>query len=106
MTTSTAGADVRRPLMSIGGRWTAAASGRTLSVVDPSTEETIGHVPAGDAVDVARAVEAAGEAGRSWRSTTWKARADLLRALADRIDDCREELAQLDAAPARRRAQG
>jgi len=97
MTTSTTDPDVRRPLMSIGGRWTAAASGRTLPVVDPSTEETIGQIPAGDAADVASAVEAAGDAGRAWRSTTWKARAELLRELADRIDDCREELAQLDA---------
>ncbi len=85
------------PLMHIGGLWTPAASGRTLPVVDPATEEVIGHIPAAAAADVATAVEAAGEAGAEWRSTTWKFRADLLRALADSIDDCREELARLDA---------
>jgi betaine-aldehyde dehydrogenase len=97
MTTSPADTALRSPLMSIGGRWTAAVSGRTLPVIDPSTEDTIGHIPAGDRSDVAGAVEAAEEAGRRWRSTTWKDRAKVLDTLADRIDDCREELAQLDA---------
>jgi len=48
-----------KPAIEIPGRpahrWSTgpAASGRTLPVVDPSIEEVVAEIPAGDATDVA-----------------------------------------------------
>ena len=42
----------------IGGAWVEAASGETIPVVNPSTEQVFARIAAGGAEDVARAVEA------------------------------------------------
>ncbi len=89
-----------RSKMFIGGDWVDAVAGGTLQSVDPSTEEVIGAVPAGGAADVDRAVAAAGRAAPGWAQTPWPERAGALRALAQRISDSAEELAQLDTADA------
>jgi betaine-aldehyde dehydrogenase len=86
--------------MFIGGEWTAAADGASLPSIDPSTEEIIGFVPAGGTADVERAVAAATVAAPAWAATPWPERARRLRALAGRIRDTAEELAQLDTADA------
>jgi betaine-aldehyde dehydrogenase len=82
----------------IGGQRGPAAGGRTLPVVDPSTEEVVAEIPAGDASDVARAVEAATAAGPAWRAMPWQRRAELLHELSHRIAECAQELALLDVA--------
>ncbi|MEW2482121.1 aldehyde dehydrogenase family protein [Mycobacterium sp. NPDC049093] len=46
----------------INGSWTAPTRNGFIEVVDPATEEVIGHVPNGDAVDVDIAVAAARQA--------------------------------------------
>lgn len=48
-----------RTTLYIDGRWVAPAGTGTIDVVDPATEEVIGHVPAGTDVDVDDAVAAA-----------------------------------------------
>ncbi|MBU8816463.1 aldehyde dehydrogenase family protein [Mycolicibacterium goodii] len=48
-----------RTTLYIDGRWVAPAGTGTIDVVDPATEEVIGHVPAGTDVDVDVAVAAA-----------------------------------------------
>src|SRR5690606_15079240 len=96
MTTTT----IDVPGMFIGGQWRAAASGATIASVNPTTEEQIGEVPAGDAADVAHAVAAARDAAPGWADTPWPERAAVLRRLADRIDDHAEELARLDTTDA------
>ena len=83
-------------LMSIGGRRVTAAAGQSLDVVDPSTEETIGSIPAAGAADVAEAVAAASEASRWWRALDWRARAERLWELSRRIEESAQELALLD----------
>jgi len=90
--------EIPRYALHIGGRRGPAASGRTLPVVDPSIEEVVAEIPAGDATDVAEAVSAAGNAAPEWRAMSWQARADLLHELAGRIAECSEELALLDVA--------
>ena len=57
-----------RTQMWINGQFTGAASGRTIDVHDPATEEVIERVPAGDAADVDAAVSAASAAFPAWRS--------------------------------------
>lgn len=48
-----------RTTLYIDGRWVAPAGTGTIDVVDPATEQVIGHVPAGTDVDVDVAVAAA-----------------------------------------------
>ncbi|MDA2808826.1 aldehyde dehydrogenase family protein [Nocardiopsis suaedae] len=74
----------------IEGAWTPSASDASIDVVDPSTEEVIDAVPAGDAADADRAVAAARAAFPGWsalpvaerRAALGKA-LDLLRERAD-----------------------
>jgi 2-formylbenzoate dehydrogenase len=63
----------------------------------PVTAQVLAEVPDAQAGDVAHAVEAAHRASAGWRRVTPFARADLLRALAQVVDDHRDELATLDA---------
>jgi aldehyde dehydrogenase (NAD+) len=58
-----------RDKLYIGGAWVAPASTRTIDVENPATEETLGHVPAGTAEDVDRAVAAARAAFDGWAGT-------------------------------------
>lgn len=53
----------------IAGSWQSASSSNTLEVVDPATETTFAVIPAGDASDVDRAVEAAAAAFPGWSAT-------------------------------------
>ncbi len=53
--------------MYIGGQWVAATDGAVLPIVNPTTEEHHGTIPAAGAKDVAVAVEAAAAAGPGWR---------------------------------------
>src|SRR4029077_4442950 len=46
----------------IGGRWTSPSSSRVIDVISPTTEETVAHVPDGQAADIDAAVIAAREA--------------------------------------------
>jgi betaine-aldehyde dehydrogenase len=83
--------------MYIDGRFVDARSGRRFDVYDPATEEVIATCPAGDAADVARAVEAARKAFYGgWRSTSAQERGRILLRLADRVRARRDELARLE----------
>lgn len=62
----------------VGGNWRAAASGRTLDVVDPATQAAIGSVPDADGSDTRAAVEAATAAAGAWRAKPNTERAALL----------------------------
>ncbi|MFC0862345.1 aldehyde dehydrogenase family protein [Sphaerimonospora cavernae] len=80
----------------IGGTWTPPSRpGELLPVVNPATEEEIGRVPAGDAMDVGRAVDAASQALPAWRDTPVEDRLTLLERFCDVLDDNRAELADI-----------
>jgi aldehyde dehydrogenase (NAD+) len=64
-----------RPHLYIGGEWVTPASAETIAVENPATEEVLGHVPAGTAADVDRAVAAARAAFDGWAAS---ARAEVL----------------------------
>jgi betaine-aldehyde dehydrogenase len=72
----------------IGGRWVPAASGRTIKVINPATEQAYVEVAEADAQDVAQAVGAAREAfdNGPWPRLSPAERAAWLRRLADAID--------------------
>jgi phenylacetaldehyde dehydrogenase len=84
--------------MLIGGKWVEAASGKTFTTVDPSTEEPLAEVPAGEKEDIDRAVRAARAAfeGGPWRRMTASERGRALWKLADLIEARTEEFAQLE----------
>jgi phenylacetaldehyde dehydrogenase len=84
--------------MLIDGEWVTAASGKTFTTYDPSTEEPLAEVAAGDKADVDRAVRAARRAfeGGPWRRMTASERGRALWKLADLIESHGEEFAQLE----------
>lgn len=86
-----------RTQLYIDGFWCAGEGGKRLRVVNPSTEETIVEVEAGNAADVDCAVRAAARAFRTWKKTTGAQRAMLLRAIARGVNDRREHLAALQS---------
>ena len=83
----------------IGGDWKDAASGEVFPTINPATEDTIAYIAAADAVDIDAAVRAARHALEEgpWRLMTGAQRGRLLRRLADRIEQDRENLVSLEA---------
>ena len=81
----------------VGGAWTDAASGETMDVINPATEEVIAKVPRCGAEDVDLAVAAAKAALPAWLDSTPAERAELLLKLADLIDEHADELAELES---------
>jgi betaine-aldehyde dehydrogenase len=66
----------------IGGEWVPASSKDTFDVVDSSSEEVCGRIPAGTAADADRAVERAHRAFEPWAKTSVEERAQLLERIA------------------------
>jgi aminobutyraldehyde dehydrogenase len=81
----------------IGGEWVDSASGQTLDVVNPATDEVVARVPASDPEDVDRAVRAAQQGFETWQHTTPQDRSLLLLKLADALDARADELGRLES---------
>ncbi|UCI10665.1 NAD-dependent succinate-semialdehyde dehydrogenase [Mesorhizobium sp. B1-1-8] len=64
----------------IGGKWVAAASGKTVDVADPATQTAIGTVPDMGGAETRAAIDAATFAYRDWKGKTNAERAALLEA--------------------------
>jgi succinate-semialdehyde dehydrogenase/glutarate-semialdehyde dehydrogenase len=79
----------------IGGEWVQADSGATIEVTNPATGQEIGTVPKSGKAETRRAIEAAGEAFKTWRKTSVLERHKLLRKLHDAIMDNQQVLAEL-----------
>lgn len=81
----------------IGGEWTPASGKGTFEVINASTEEVMGSIPAGDGADVDRAVKAAKAAFEGWSRTSRAERAEYLQkiqaGLAARTDEIAETIA-------------
>lgn len=78
-------ADIRhKPLLRttglINGEWIVPSSShKTFNVVDPATLAKLATLPEMDSTDVAKAVDAAHDAFHTWRKTSARSRARLLR---------------------------
>src|SRR5712691_11581514 len=81
----------------VGGAWTDAASGETMEVLNPATEEVIAEVPRCGTEDVDRAVAAAKAALPEWLETTPAERAEILLKLADLLDEHADDLAAIES---------
>jgi acyl-CoA reductase-like NAD-dependent aldehyde dehydrogenase len=88
--------EVRKELY-IGGRWIAPEADGLIDVVDARTEETMGSVPLGASPEVEQAVSAARGAFPAWAATSVPDRVAALVAIADGLEQRREELAVLMA---------
>jgi 1-pyrroline dehydrogenase len=81
----------------VGGKWTDAAEGGTMEVLNPATGETIAEVPSCTSADVDAAVEAAAQGLPEWLDSTPAERGELLLKLADILDENAEELAEIES---------
>lgn len=85
----------QRDALFINGTWVEPNTTSLLHVENPTTEESLGWVPDGDAHDVDRAVSAARNAFPEWSTTSIDQRRTLLAAFASSIAARREPLARL-----------
>ena len=78
----------------IGGEWVDGGDG-TYAIVNPATEQVVGHAPDASAADAEAAAEAAAAAFPAWSRTTPEQRAGLLNRAADLLDERYAELVPL-----------
>jgi acyl-CoA reductase-like NAD-dependent aldehyde dehydrogenase len=76
----------------IGGAWVEPSGAEPIEVVNPTTEETIGTIPACSPEDADRAVAAAREAFTSWSQTSREERAAHIAAIAEGLQGRAEEI--------------
>ena len=81
----------------IGGERIPAISGKTLSNPEPATGKLLGTLPASNADDVSRAVEAANEAKASWGELSPEVRGFHLENLARGIEENLEAFARAES---------
>ncbi|OGT63533.1 MAG: succinate-semialdehyde dehydrogenase (NADP(+)) [Gammaproteobacteria bacterium RIFCSPHIGHO2_12_FULL_45_9] len=81
--------------MFINGVWCGSETQKTLLVMNPATQKTIGHVPVCSPKEVEAAIAAAETAFHSWKHTTAKTRSQLLRRWHDLILEHLTDLSQL-----------
>ncbi|HLY64133.1 MAG TPA: aldehyde dehydrogenase family protein, partial [Chloroflexota bacterium] len=82
-------------LMIINGKPTAAASGATVEVRNPATNEVVDSVPKGDVEDTRRAIEAAAAAYPKWAAMPAHERAGIMIKAAHHVRDHLDEVAKL-----------
>jgi acyl-CoA reductase-like NAD-dependent aldehyde dehydrogenase len=78
----------------VGGGWVDASGDSARAVVSPVTGETLAEAPSASPDDVDRAGRAARAAQPRWASLSAWERADVCHAIADLIDERKEELAR------------
>ncbi len=83
----------------IDGEWVSAVKGETLDVINPANGEVFARVPAGESIDIDRAVKAARRAFEqgAWAEMSPSARGKLLWRLGDLVEKNADELAQIEA---------
>ena len=77
----------------VGGQWVSPS--KTFEVRDPATGNIVAHVADADAETARQAIESAAEAFESWKKTTAKHRAAVMRRWNELILDATEDLAHL-----------
>ena len=81
----------------INNEWRPAASGKTMDVVNPATEEVIAQVASADRADLDGAVSAARAAlDGPWGRMSARERGRLVRKLGDRLMERADEVARLE----------
>ena len=78
----------------IGGDWAEATGDDVRQIVSPVTGETLAEVPDASEEDIARAAKAARDAQPKWAALSAWDRAKICHAIADLIDERREDMAR------------
>jgi acyl-CoA reductase-like NAD-dependent aldehyde dehydrogenase len=86
-----------RDKLYIGGRWVDPAGSEKIDVVNATTEQVMGSIPAGTPADVDAAVSAARDAFPAWADTPAQRRAELLGEVSAGLAARGDELAELIA---------
>jgi aldehyde dehydrogenase (NAD+) len=81
----------------IGGEWVKAQSTERIDVINSTTEQPIGSIPAGTAEEVDAAVAATQQALPAWSAVAPHERAQLLAAVGTQLSGRLEEIAVLVA---------
>ena len=84
----------KRYRLLIGGEWVDGAEG-TSPVINPATEEIVGHAPEASVAQAEAAARAAQEAFPKWWRTPPAERARLLQAVADKLRERQGDLVPL-----------
>ena len=79
----------------VGGEWIVADDGRTVSVVNPSTQRALGATPRLGTAETQRAIAAAAAAFPAWSRRPAHERSQILRTWANLMLTHREDLARL-----------
>ena len=79
----------------IDGKWRAGNSGRTIAVLNPATEETIGTVANADKSDLDEALAAAAKGFKVWRSMSALDRSKIMRKAAALMRERADAIATL-----------
>lgn len=79
----------------IDGRWRAGASGVSIDVIDPATEERLGTVAKAERVDLEEAAAAAARGFATWRRISAFERSKLMRKAASLLRERGEVIARL-----------
>jgi succinate-semialdehyde dehydrogenase/glutarate-semialdehyde dehydrogenase len=79
----------------IGGEWLPARGRQSSPVINPATEEVIGHVPHASKPDLDRALAAAVEGFKKWRAIFPDERGRILKRAADLMRERKEEIARI-----------
>jgi acyl-CoA reductase-like NAD-dependent aldehyde dehydrogenase len=82
--------------MWIGGKWVDADSGKTFRTYNPANGEEVAEVPLGNRSDVDKAVAAARKAFPAWSRRTQEDRSELVLKIAQKIQEHKDELIQLE----------
>jgi succinate-semialdehyde dehydrogenase/glutarate-semialdehyde dehydrogenase len=77
----------------VDGTWHAGEDRATRPVVNPATEEVVGHLPVATEADIDRALDAAARAFPAWRQRTPQQRAEVLVRAAGLLRERREAIA-------------
>src|ERR1700722_10651388 len=79
----------------IDGKWRPAASGKTIPVLNPATEEVIGTVAHAGKADLDEALAAAEKGFKVWRAVSAYERSKVMRKAADLMRERAEKIATL-----------
>ena len=70
----------------INGKWVKSTSTRVTEVLNPCTEEVLSTIPEGSVEDANKALNAAKDAQKGWRSMTAIERAGYLHKMASELE--------------------
>ena len=79
----------------IGGEWLGAEGRKTSPVLNPATEEVIGHLPHASKADLDRALAEAERGFKLWRAIFPDARGKILKRTAELMRERAEEIARI-----------